>query len=128
MWFDKCTVWFVASLSFISMTFESWSILIMSRPLMQYQVYNHLPPGSRLSDYQLDIALLAWHNIYIHTNVLIVCYFLFVIIISTKLWNLLCSLQIIEWKFTIIYTSQAYWESCNQIRVKITSSFLQCTY
>ena len=38
-WFDTCTVWFVASLSYINMTLKS--ILVMSCPLVQYEAYNH---------------------------------------------------------------------------------------
>ena len=52
------------ALSCIYMTLKSWwNILIMSCPFMQYQAYNHL--GLRLGDYKPDIALVAWHNLYI---------------------------------------------------------------
>ena len=38
LWFDMCTMWFVASLSCINMTLKSC-------PLVQYQAYNHLALG-----------------------------------------------------------------------------------
>ena len=61
-WFDTCTVWFVASLSYINMTLKSLNILVISCSLVQYQHYNHLalgPTALGLGDYKPDVALVA---------------------------------------------------------------------
>ena len=57
-WFDKCTVWFMASLSCINMT-------EVMTPLVQYQSCKHLADYT-VSDFKPDIALMARHNLYLY--------------------------------------------------------------
>ena len=78
-WFDMCTVWFVASLSYINM-------LVMSCLLVQYQALRPQAcgPGLVIINYKPDIALVTTYTcvIYIYNiyNYIYACIYIYIYI------------------------------------------------